>query len=364
MSLPAPHDPRQASIAHLEIVENVIQTIHETFPGAANLDCHLQMRDILTRVKNTLHHPILFAAHIIVYLVKAVRFSRRWAKLVKNIATSNPLLSSPSPSSSSVLSPHHSVLSSLSPSPASSLKTQNSRLQTQDSRLQTQDSRLQTQDSLLSTPSDPSIPSISSILSIPSTPCASSHSSSFILPPSSFHHSLETRLRIQAFAQALQHERRLAQKLPLSVPKPDLTPILTVPRHHSVLSSQSSVLGTQPSLLSPHSSALSPFPHSPLFPSESLWASKVQNLQLRILTNITRALDYISVAYLRQYDFPISSIPSIFPDLKAQDSSLKTQTSSPLTPHPSALSPQHSALSFHPPSSNLQLPGPSLAPPP
>jgi len=310
MTTPSLYNPREATQIHLEIVEEIIETIRDTFPAAATLDCHRQMRDILTRVKNTLDHPILFAAHIIVYLVKAVRYSRRWATLVKNIAALDPLLlkrhSSDPSSPSSVLSPQHSVLSS----PPSVLSSESSALSTQHS----------------------------------------------VLSP---HHSVETRLRIQAFAQALQHERRLAQKLPLSVPKPDLTPILTAPRHSSISSPQSPIRNPRSPLLSLKPKAYSLQPTPPLFPSESLWASKVQNLQLRILTNITRALDYISVAYLRQYDFPISSIPSIpsiFPGLKAQDSSLKTQTSSPLTPHPSALIPHPSALSLQPPGPNLETP--------
>jgi len=92
MTTPALSDPRQASQIHLEIVEDIIEVIQETFPAAATLDCHRQMCDILTRIRDTLHHPVLFAAHIIVYLVKAVRYSRRWATLVKNIAALDPLL--------------------------------------------------------------------------------------------------------------------------------------------------------------------------------------------------------------------------------------------------------------------------------
>ena len=115
MTTPELTDAREQSQLHLDIVEEVIETIRDTFPAAATLDCHQQMRDILTRIKNLLHHPILFAAHIIVYLVKAVRFSRRWATLVKNIASLDPLLLN---RRSSALSSPPSVLSSLSPSPA------------------------------------------------------------------------------------------------------------------------------------------------------------------------------------------------------------------------------------------------------
>ena len=129
MTTPALLDPRQASQAHLEIVEEVIETIQETFPAAATLDSHRQMHDILTRIKNTLDHPILFAAHIIVYLAKAVRFSRRWATLLKNIATLDTLIlkrQSKAPTThpsvlstlSSVLSSHHSALGTFFSSPA------------------------------------------------------------------------------------------------------------------------------------------------------------------------------------------------------------------------------------------------------
>jgi hypothetical protein len=149
MTTPALLDPRQASQVHLEIVEDVIETIQDTFPAAATLDCHRQMRDILTRIKNTLDHPILFAAHIIVYLVKAVRFSRRWATLVRNIAALDPLLlkrhSSALSSPSSVLSPQHSVLSSL----PSAIIPQSSALSTQHSALSSQSSVLSTQSYLL-----------------------------------------------------------------------------------------------------------------------------------------------------------------------------------------------------------------------
>jgi len=344
MTTPELTDAREHSQLHLEIVEDIIEVIQETFPAAAALDCHRQMCDVLTRIKNTLDHPVLFAAHIIVYLVKAVRYSRRWATLVKNIAALDPLLlkrrSSALSSPSSVLSPQHSVLSSLSPSPAHAQSTHPSH------------------------PSDPSNPTDPSNLSTPSTPCASSHSSSFILPPSSFRHSVETRLRIRAFAQALQHERRMAEKLPPSIPKPDLTPILPVHHHHSpIFNPQSAIHNPQSSILSPQHSALSPFPHSPLFPSEAFWTSKVQSLQLKILGNITRVLPNLYRAYLKQYDASISSTSST-PSTSSISSSLQSQASPPshsshpsypshsspplssvLSSHSSALSPQFFLLS-------------------
>ena len=40
MTTPALSDPRQASQIHLEIVEDIIEVIQETFPTAATLDCH------------------------------------------------------------------------------------------------------------------------------------------------------------------------------------------------------------------------------------------------------------------------------------------------------------------------------------
>ena len=307
MTTPALSDPRQASQIHLEIVEDIIEVIQETFPAAATLDCHRQMRDILIRIRDTLHHPVLFAAHIIVYLVKAARFSRRWATLVKNIASLDPLLlkrrSSALYSPSSVPSPHNSLLNphSVIPNPQSAIPNPRS-------------SALSTQHSALS-----------------------------------FRHSIETRLRIRAFAQALQHERHLAEKLPPSVPKPDLTPILLSPRRHrSVLSSQSSVLSTQSSLLSPQSSALSPFLHSPLFPSEAFWESKVRRLQLKILGNITRVLPNVYRAYLKQYNASISSTPST-----SSTPSIPSHPSHPSYPSHSSpasvLSTQSSVLSSHPP---------------
>jgi len=152
MTTPTLLDPRQASQIHLEIVEDVIETIQDTFPAAATLDCHRQMRDILTRIKNTLDHPILSGAHIIVYLVRAVRFSRRWATLVKNTATLDPLVlkrhSSALSSPSSVLSPQHSALSSQSSirNPQSAIRNrQYSVLSTQHFLLPPQHSALSTQ---------------------------------------------------------------------------------------------------------------------------------------------------------------------------------------------------------------------------
>ena len=327
-------DPREASQAHLEIAEYVLETLQETYPAAAKLQCHQQMRDILTRIRYTFHHPVLFAAHIVVYLLKAIRFSRRWATLIRRITALDPLLSSAHARPSHPSYPPHS-----------------------------------------SHPSDPSN------LSAPSTPCASSHSSSFILPPSSFHHSLPTRLRIRAFAQALQHERHLAQTLPPSIPKPDLTPILPTPRHHpSIPSPQSAIPNPQSSILSPQHSALSPLLHSPLFPSEGFWTSKVQSLQLRLLGNLTRALRDVILAWLKQYQSSTlptqstlsisstqstsstpstSSIPSFsshsshpsYPSHSSPPHSLlssRPQASS-LKPQVSGLFPQHSALSSHPP---------------
>ena len=311
MTTPALLDPRQASQAHLEIVEEVIETIQETFPAAATLDSHRQMHDILTRIKNTLDHPILFAAHIIVYLAKAVRFSRRWATLLKNIATLDTLILK---RQSKAPTTHPSVLSTLS-----------------------------------SFPSTPSVPVyVRPCLSVPS-----------LQPSAPFRHTLETRLRIRAFAQALQHERHIAQKLPPSIPKPDLTPILPTPRH-SVLTTQSSLLSLKPKAYS-----LQPPPH--LFPSEAFWTSKVQSLQLKILDNITRALANVYRAALK-HNPPFtpstpstSSLPSSSPCLKSQASppshpSHSSYPSHSSPPQSSALCPQsfllttrHSALSSHPP---------------
>jgi len=301
MTTPALLDPRQASQAHLEIVEEVIETIQETFPAAATLDSHRQMHDILTRIKNTLDHPILFAAHIIVYLAKAVRFSRRWATLLKNIATLDTLILK---RQSKAPTTHPSVLSTLS-----------------------------------SFPSTPSVPVyVRPCLSVPS-----------LQPSAPFRHTLETRLRIRAFAQALQHERHIAQKLPPSIPKPDLTPILPTPRH--------SVLTTQSSLLSLKPKAYSLQPPPPLFPSEAFWTSKVRSLQLKILGNITRVFPNVCRAYLKQYNASISSTPSTpstpsFPHSShpSYPSHSSPPHSSVLSSHSSALSPQHSALSSHPPS--------------
>ena len=111
MTTPELTHAREQSQFHLETLEVVTDMIRDTFPAAATLDCHRQIRDLLIRIKNTLDHPVLFAAHIIVYLVKAVRFSRRWATLVKNISTLDPLLLK---RRSSALSSHPSPLSTQS----------------------------------------------------------------------------------------------------------------------------------------------------------------------------------------------------------------------------------------------------------
>jgi len=54
MTTPELADARDHSLLHLEIVELVIETIQDTFPAAATLDCHRQMRDILIRIRDTL----------------------------------------------------------------------------------------------------------------------------------------------------------------------------------------------------------------------------------------------------------------------------------------------------------------------
>jgi hypothetical protein len=53
-----------------------------------------QMCDNLRKIKNLLDHPVLFAVHIIVYLTQALRYSRHWARLLRNIHILDTFLTS------------------------------------------------------------------------------------------------------------------------------------------------------------------------------------------------------------------------------------------------------------------------------
>ena len=92
MTFPHLKIPRRNAHAHLEIANGIIEGIQDAFPHAAALPHHQQLTDLLRRVTQLLDHPILFIAHTILFLTQAIRHTRHWAIMLRNLHLLEPIL--------------------------------------------------------------------------------------------------------------------------------------------------------------------------------------------------------------------------------------------------------------------------------